>query len=77
MVLHGASESAEVELPAVAVVIALVVAGLAASGQVVVAQHDACPAVLRVQGDDDAGVAGRGGGSFDQPHVNARRELRP
>lgn len=53
----GASGSAEVEFPALAV-IAVVVAGLVGCGQVVLAQHDARPAVLRVQGDHDAGGAG-------------------
>jgi hypothetical protein len=49
-------ESAEVELPPLAVVIALLLVG-----QIVVAQHDARPAVLRVQRDDDTGGAGRDG----------------
>src|SRR5712691_6065110 len=50
------SEPTEVEFPSLAVVIALLVAG-----QVVVAQHDAGPAVLGMQGDHDAGGAGRYG----------------
>jgi hypothetical protein len=49
-------ESAEVELPPLAVVIALLLVG-----QIVVAQHDARPAVLRVQRDDDTCGAGRDG----------------
>ena len=61
-------ESAEVELPPLAVVIALLLVG-----QIVVAQHDARPAVLRVQRDDDTGGAGGTAWSCVQPQVKTRR----
>jgi hypothetical protein len=59
------SAVAYLELPSPAVVAALLLVG-----QIVVAQHDSRPAVLRVQRDDDTGGTEW---SCVQPQVNTRR----